>query len=74
MTPDTQDLRLIKGRQVYIVRYDTGDESAALESLIGMVNNPALNFDWYDAALMSHQIGQRLSRQMKGFLSEKARK
>jgi hypothetical protein len=43
-----------------------------LESLIDMVNRRELTFDWFDAAVLSHQLGQHLAKELKGYLPKKA--
>ena len=65
-------LNLVKGRQQFCFRYEVGQESAVLESLIEMVNRRELSFDWFDAAVLSHQLGQHLAKELKAYLPKKA--
>ncbi len=65
-------LNLVKGSQQYCFRYEIGQESQVLESLIDMVNRRDLAFDWFDAAVLSHQLGQHLAKELKGYLPKKA--
>jgi hypothetical protein len=65
-------LNLVKGSQQFCFRYEVGQESKVLESLIDMVNRRELTFDWFDAAVLSHQLGQHLAKEMKGYLPKKA--
>ena len=53
-------LSLVKGRQYFCFRYEVGQEAKVLESLIEAVNRRDLSFDWFDAALVSHQLRNRL--------------
>jgi hypothetical protein len=45
--------------------YETGSETVVLETLAEMVANPALPFDWFDAATLGHQMGQHLVSEMQ---------
>jgi len=65
-------LNLVKGKQQFCFRYEVGQESKVLESLIDMVNRRELTFDWFDAAVLSHQLGQHLAKELKGYLPKKA--
>ena len=65
-------LNLVKGREQFCFRYEVGQESKVLESLIDMVKRRELTFDWFDAAVLSHQLGQHLAKELKGYLPKKA--
>ncbi len=72
MSSETKTLSLMKGGQHFCFRYEVGQESKVLESLIEMVNRRELTFDWFDAAVLSHQLGQHLAKELKGYLPKKA--
>jgi hypothetical protein len=65
-------LNLVRGSQQFCFRYEIGQESKVLESLIEMVNRRELTFDWFDAAVLSHQLGQHLAKELKTYLPKKA--
>lgn len=65
-------LSLVKGHQCFCFRYEVGQEAKVLETLIEMVNRRELSFDWFDAAVLSHQLGQHLAKELKAFLPKKA--
>lgn len=69
---DTKTLSLAKGEHQFYFRYDAGQEAAVLEALIEMVNRRDLPFDWFDAAVLSHQLGQHLAKELKAYLPKKA--
>ena len=71
-TQPMKTLSLVKGNQQFCFRYQVGEESKVLESLIEMVNRRELTFDWFDAAVLSHQLGQHLAKELKGYLPKKA--
>lgn len=68
----TKTLSLMKGEQHFCFRYEVGDEPKVLEALIDMVNRRELSFDWFDAAVLSHQLGQHLAKELKAYLPKKA--
>lgn len=69
---DMKTLSLVKGKDHFCFRYEPGQESKVLESLVEMVNRRELSFDWFDAAVLSHQLGQHLAKELKAYLPKKA--
>ena len=65
-------LSLMKGQQHFCFRYEVGQESKVLDALVEMVNRRDLSFDWFDAAVLSHQLGEQLAKELKTFLKKKA--
>jgi hypothetical protein len=37
-----------------------------------MVKKRQNSFDWFDAAVLSHQLGQHLAKELKSYLPKKA--
>ncbi len=68
----TKTLSLVKGEEQFCFRYEVGEEAKVLEALIDMVNRRELAFDWFDAAVLSHQLGQHLAKELKAYLPKKA--
>ena len=62
----------LKGTEHFCFRYEVGQEAKVLDSLIELVNRRDVAFDWFDAAVLSHQLGQHLAKELKGFLPKKA--
>jgi len=69
---EMRTLSLVKGTQHYCFRYEVGSEVDVLESLIQLVREDRLEFDWFDAAVLSHQLGQHLAKELKAFLPKNA--
>jgi hypothetical protein len=65
-------LSLVKGQHQFCFRYEVGEEAKVLDALVDMVNRRELPFDWFDAAVLSHQLGQHLAKELKAFLPKKA--
>jgi hypothetical protein len=64
-------LSLVKGEHQFCFSYEVGEESKVLDALIDMVNRRELSFDWFDAAVLSHQLGQHLAEELKQRLPKK---
>jgi len=59
-TPTLLTVSLKKDIRMFVIRYELGSESIAIDQLIIWVNDYGFRFDWFDAAIMSHQIGQNM--------------
>ncbi len=68
---ESRSLSLVKGEHTFLLRYEAGSEQDVLDSLAEMVRRRDLPFDWFDAAVLSHQLGQHLSKEMSGLLPKK---
>lgn len=66
-----KEISLIKGRETFSIRYEVGDELAVLDQLVSMVNQKNMNFDWFDAAVLSHQVGQHLTKELRAYMPKK---
>lgn len=55
-------LSMVKGRHRFVFRYAEGMESELLASFVALANDPGSEFDWFDAAVLSYQLGHQLSR------------
>ncbi|MBM4019420.1 MAG: hypothetical protein FJ288_14045 [Planctomycetes bacterium] len=51
---------LVKGAERYVVRCDVGGEEAVISQLMAWAEDPDLDFDWFDAAVLARQITQRI--------------
>lgn len=65
-------LSLIKGREHFCFRYEVGQEAKVLSTMVDMVGQRDLSFDWFDAAVLSHQLGQHLSKELQSLLPKQA--
>jgi hypothetical protein len=65
-------LSLVKGQHRFCFTYRPGEESTVLDSLVSMVHRRELPFDWFDAAVLSHQLGQHLAKELMTYLPKKA--
>ena len=51
-------LSLAKGHHRYVFTYHEGRESELLASFVDLAERPDADFDWYDAAVLSFQMGK----------------
>lgn len=56
-------LSMVKGRHRYVFRYEEGAEPHLLASLVALADDPESEFDWFDAAVLSYQMGHQLARE-----------
>jgi hypothetical protein len=61
---NTITLKLPKPPHRFELTFEADGESLAIDALVDWVNNRELDFDWMDAAVLSHQIGQVLAREL----------
>ena len=67
----SRQLTLIKKGQYYLFRYQPGDESVLIQTLIDKAQDPHCALDWFDAAVLSHQMGHRMAGEMQALLKDK---
>ncbi|MHC4995567.1 MAG: hypothetical protein ACYTGQ_10990 [Planctomycetota bacterium] len=58
-------LVLDKKSQRWVFRYMPGEEAAVLRWLADTARDPNKEFDWFDAAVLSHQMGDKLHNKLK---------
>lgn len=61
---ERRQLVLVKNGHRYVFRYERGEETKVLAGLVDMARDPKSELDWFDAAVLSHQLGQRMSEQL----------
>tara|TARA_Y100000310_G_scaffold345365_1_gene464170 strand:+ start:836 stop:1069 length:234 start_codon:yes stop_codon:yes gene_type:complete len=71
MADDYRQLVLDKDGQRYIFRYQSGEESKVLASLMEMARDPSSEMDWFDAAILSYQMGRRMNKDKLDILEER---
>jgi hypothetical protein len=59
-TTATYQFSLVKGAERYVVRCGAGDEESLIAQLMEWAENPDLEFDWFDAAVLARQVTQRI--------------
>lgn len=74
---ETRTLSLQKGTHEFRFRYAAGEEKAVLDALLTMVGDkqgqrPDGELDWFDAAVLSHQLGGHLAKELSAMMPKKA--
>ena len=69
---EMRTLSLVKAGHHFCFRYESGQEVQVLDALIEMVHRKQLQFDWFDAAVLSHQLGRHLAKELQTYLPKKA--
>jgi len=62
----TYQFSLVKGAERFLVRCDAGSEEEAIGLLMEWADDPEINFDWFDAAVLSRQVTQRVFNRALG--------
>lgn len=55
-----EPVTLVKGSHKWMFSCDAGDEASLLKRLSELASDRNAPFDWFDAALVSHQLSKRL--------------
>ena len=63
-TSDPRCIVLIKGDQRFPFDCPPGGELSLLQQLPQLVADPANPLNWFDAAVLSHEVGERMSRRL----------
>ncbi len=64
-----RQLSLIKGSHRYVFRYPAGREADVIASFASMAEDADQDFDWFDAAVLSYQMGRRLEMDLEAVQS-----
>ena len=73
MSRENKQLILKKGRQKFIYRYTSGSEDKLLDVFIEQARSGKIDFDWFDAAVLSFKLTQSLIGQADELISDKVR-
>jgi hypothetical protein len=60
----TRQLSLVKGEERFVFRYRTGQEATVIDTFASMAADKQSGFDWFDAAVLSYQMGRRLETEL----------
>lgn len=59
-----RQLSLVKGDERFIFRYQPGQEAQVIDSFAELAATRRSRFDWFDAAVLSYQMGRRLEKEL----------
>ena len=60
MNDDINVLALVKGSNRYVFLYQDNQAAETLRTLGRFASDPSLNFNWYDAAVLSQKVRQNI--------------
>lgn len=66
----TQQLVLVKHEQKWIFKYEHGQEETVLQWLADHARSADSPLDWFDAAVLSQQMGDQLHAQLKQIMKK----
>ncbi len=64
MNDVVRQLSLVKGDHRYVFRYQTGKEADVIGAFAKLASDGDTEFDWFDAAVLSYQMGRRLELEL----------
>ena len=59
-------LSLVKGSERFVFRYAPGLETKVIDAFAALAADRSSAFDWFDAAVLSYQMGRRLEMELDG--------
>lgn len=59
-----RQLSLVKGAERFVFRYPAGRESQVIDRFATLASDRSNDFDWFDAAVLSYQMGRRLEKDL----------
>ena len=59
-----RQLSLVKGEERFVFRYQAGHEPEVIDAFASLATDRASSFDWFDAAVLSYQMGRRLETEL----------
>jgi hypothetical protein len=59
-----RQLSLVKGEHKYLFRYRPGNEADVIGALANLASDTQSEFDWFDAAVLSYQMGRRIESEL----------
>jgi len=57
-------LSLVKGAERFVFRYPAGQEAQVIDAFAALASDRHSAFDWFDAAVLSYQMGRRLEMEL----------
>ena len=58
------ELALVKNGKRYVFNCAPGQEAQTLNEIAEMVTREETDLTWFDAAVLSHQLGERMSKRL----------
>lgn len=59
-----RQLSLMKGPEKFVFRYRPGSEAEVIDAFAALASRTDSRFDWFDAAVLSYQMGRRLEMEL----------
>lgn len=61
---EIRQLSLVKGEERFVFRYPPGHEAEIIDAFASLAADESSQFDWFDAAVLSYQMGRRLETEL----------
>jgi hypothetical protein len=61
---ELHQVALVKDGHHFVFRYAEGDEESLIQVLMETAGRTDLNFNWFDAAVLSRQVNEKLLKRL----------
>lgn len=61
---ELHQVALVKDGHHFVFRYAEGDEESLIQVLMETAGRTDLNFNWFDAAILSRQVNEKLLKRL----------
>ena len=61
---EMHQVALVKDGHHFVFRYAEGDEESLIQVLMETAGRTDLNFNWFDAAILSRQVNEKLLKRL----------
>lgn len=69
---ELRQISLVKGSHRYVFRYTPGNEPEIIDSFINLADDVDNEFDWFDAAVLSYQMGKHMHQRVDEMIEQQS--
>lgn len=70
MKSDARSIEFSRDGQTFVFSYHDGQEAEVIAGFVELAEDPASDFDWYDAAVLSFQMGRSVGRRSEALAAK----
>lgn len=70
MKSNTRTIEFARDGHTFVFSYHEGQEAEVIASFVELADDPDSDFDWYDAAVLSFQMGKSAGRRMEALAAK----
>ncbi|GMU82178.1 MAG: hypothetical protein AMXMBFR47_20490 [Planctomycetota bacterium] len=70
MKTDPRTIEFSRDGQTFVFSYHEGQEAEVIAAFVELADDPASDFDWYDAAVLSFQMGRSVGQRTEALAAK----